>query len=65
MLTGSEKWTKDSHNAINNRLKKGATWAQVFGTDIYADEVFMAYYHANMLNSWLSRPAASATCPSM
>jgi beta-galactosidase GanA len=27
-------------------IKKGGTWAQVFGTDEYADEKFMAYHYA-------------------
>jgi beta-galactosidase GanA len=28
------------------KLKQKGTWAQVFGTDSYADEKFMAYYYA-------------------
>lgn len=46
MLTDSSKWTSNSHKTINDKLKKGATWTQVFGNSIYADEIFMAYYHA-------------------
>lgn len=28
------------------KLEKKGTWAQVFGTDVYADEKFMAYHYA-------------------
>ena len=33
-------WMKERFNA------KGKTWTEVFGNDIYTDEIFMAYYYA-------------------
>lgn len=38
------------------KLKQKGTWAQVFGTDSYADEKFMAYYYAR----YVERLARSA-----
>jgi len=45
-LTGSKTWTAASSKQIDSKLKKGATWAEVFGTDHYGDEIFMAYQYA-------------------
>jgi len=45
-LTGSKTWTAASSKQIDSKLKKGATWAEVFGTDRYGDEIFMAYQYA-------------------
>lgn len=45
-LTGSKLWTEKNSKQIDDKLKKGKTWAEVFGTDCYGDEIFMAYYYA-------------------
>lgn len=45
-LTGSKTWTSTSSKQIDGKLKKGASWAEVFGTDRYGDEIFMAYQYA-------------------
>lgn len=45
-LTGSKTWTSASSKQIDSKLKKGATWAEVFGDDRYGDEIFMAYQYA-------------------
>lgn len=45
-LTGSKTWTSASSKQIENKLKKGGTWAEAFGSDLYGDEIFMAYYYA-------------------
>lgn len=34
-----EKWG-------NNKYKTSGSWAEIFGSDIYTDELFMAYYYA-------------------
>lgn len=46
LLTGSKEWTSASSKLIDDKLKQGHTWAEMFGTTPYADEVFMAYYYA-------------------
>ena len=38
-----EKWDK------NGSLKSG-TWSQIFGNDIYTDEIFMAWFYAEYVN---------------
>ena len=39
------------------KLKQKGTWAQVFGTDSYADEKFMAYYYYARYVERLARSA--------
>lgn len=46
-LTGSKVWTSACAKQIENKLKKGHTWAESFGTDSYGDEIFMAYFYAS------------------
>lgn len=46
-LTGSKEWTANSSKRIDDRLKTGKTWADVFGNDRYGDEFFMAWWHAS------------------
>lgn len=45
-LTGSEEATADAVKTLKSKLKKGGTWSEVFGNDIYTDEIFMAYHYA-------------------
>lgn len=45
-LTGSKKLTTESSKGIYDKLKKGKTWAEVFGSDLYGDEIFMAFHYA-------------------
>lgn len=46
-LTGNKEWTANSSKRIDDRLKAGKTWAEVFGNDRYGDEFFMAWWHAS------------------
>lgn len=46
LLTGNRNLTKETSKLIDSKLKPGRTWAEVFGTDAYADEVFMAWHYA-------------------
>ncbi len=44
-------YLKKNHKTLHPWLKarlnsKGKTWTEVFGNDIYTDEIFMAYYYA-------------------
>lgn len=47
LLTGSGTWTSASSKAVDGKLKRGVTWAEAFGSDLYGDEVFMAYWYAS------------------
>ena len=45
-LTGSETLSRESKKTLSEKLKRGGTWAALFGDDIYTEEMFMAYYYA-------------------
>lgn len=45
-LTGSETYSSDSRKALAQKLKRGGTWAEMFGDDIFTEEMFMAYHYA-------------------
>lgn len=45
-LTGSETHSADSRKTLSQKLKRGGTWAEMFGDDIYTEEMFMAYHYA-------------------
>ena len=48
-LTGNKEWTSASAKLIDNKLKKSVTWVEAFGTDLFGDEIFMAYYYARYI----------------
>lgn len=45
-LTGSETLSGESKKTLSQKLKRGGTWASLFGDDIYTEEMFMAYNYA-------------------
>ena len=45
-LTGSETLSGGSKKTLSQKLKRGGTWASLFGDDIYTEEMFMAYHYA-------------------
>lgn len=45
-LTGSETLSRESKKTLSEKLKRGGTWATLFGDDIYTEEMFMAYHYA-------------------
>ena len=45
-LTGSETLSGESKKTLSQKLKRGGTWASLFGDDIYTEEMFMAYHYA-------------------
>ena len=47
LITYLRKNQKTLHPWLKERFDaKGKTWTEVFGNDIYTDEIFMAYYYA-------------------
>lgn len=47
LLTYLKQNRKTLHPWLSGRLNtQGRTWQEVFGDDVYADEIFMAYYYA-------------------
>ena len=49
LLTYLKKNERGLHPWLRERVsggRKGGTWTEVFGNDIYTDEIFMAYYYA-------------------
>lgn len=42
----SRKWAE-------NGMKTRGTWTEVFGDDIYTDEIFMAWHYAKYVGGWL------------
>ncbi len=45
-LTGSENWSRESDRILTSKLKPGVGWEELFGKDVYTDEIFMAYHYA-------------------
>ena len=45
-LTGCETLSQESKKTLSEKLKRGGTWAALFGDDIYTEEMFMAYHYA-------------------
>ena len=48
-------YLKGHRSTLHEHLKqrfagKGGTWTEVFGTDVYTDEIFMAYHYARYVN---------------
>lgn len=47
LVTYLKSHQKTLHSSMRNRFSgKNGTWTEVFGDDIYTDEIFMAYYYA-------------------
>lgn len=47
LMSFLKKHQKDLHPSMRDKFTgKGGTWTEVFGDDIYTDEIFMAYYYA-------------------
>lgn len=57
-LTGSETYSADSRKALSQKLKRGGTWAGMFGDDIYTEEMFMAYYYAKYVEQLAQKAQA-------
>lgn len=45
-LTGSSTYGSESGKRLRRKLEQGGTWSEMFGNDIYTDEIFMAYHYA-------------------
>ena len=47
----------------NNKYKISGSWSQIFGSDIYTDELFMAYYYATYVEHLASVAKQITTVP--
>lgn len=57
-LTGSKTYSADSRKALAQKLKRGGTWAGMFGDDIYTEEMFMAYHYAKYVEQLAQKAQA-------
>lgn len=57
-LTGSETYSTGSRKALLQKLKRGGTWAGMFGDDIYTEEMFMAYHYAKYVEQLAQKAQA-------
>lgn len=57
-LTSSKTYSAGSRKALAQKLKRGGTWAGMFGDDIYTEEMFMAYHYAKYVEQLAQKAQA-------
>ena len=64
LMTYLKKHKASLHPRMAERFRpKDGTWTEVFGDDLYTDEIFMAYYYARYVNRLAERARAISDMP--